>query len=145
MRVWVNSDNICEDTRNILGLLSAPEFTEFHGLSERIILLEKCLDEEEYDDWMFSDTAFALLKVLLKIRLKLRRIDPRNNLIQVLSLVIDEIRKQLKLNEKYMRESFEVDMFLCRVSAVFRLSVVVVASLLMLASVYAAMKLEGLL
>lgn len=68
MKTWVNSDDICEDTRNIIKSLSTPEFGEFGDVRESIISLKECIDEEEYDFYVFSDAAFTLLKTLLKIR-----------------------------------------------------------------------------
>ena len=58
MRVWVDTDKICEDTQNIIKMLSASDVNKFSCVSEKIILLEECLDEEEYECGWFSDAAF---------------------------------------------------------------------------------------
>lgn len=46
MRTWVDADEICENTRNIIKMLSTSDVIKFSGVSEKIILLEECLDEE---------------------------------------------------------------------------------------------------
>ncbi|STZ74957.1 Uncharacterised protein [Klebsiella pneumoniae subsp. ozaenae] len=112
---------------------------EFKELNDIIMLVEQCIDDEEYDFVLFSSTTFSLLKSLLKIRLKLRKSDPSNTLIPTLSLVIDEIRKQLKLNEVYIREQIQVDMFTRR----YRMSGVVAVSLVLAALFYAVMRMGG--
>lgn len=133
MKTWIDSDDICKNTRDVLSVLSAPDHKEFKELNDIIILVEQCIDDEEYDFVLFSSTTFSLLKSLLKIRLKLRKSDPSNTLIPTLSLVIDEIRKQLKLNEVYIREQIQVDMFTRR----YRMSWVVAVSLVLAALFYA--------
>ncbi|MBY8360069.1 hypothetical protein KXZ58_24395 [Klebsiella pneumoniae] len=120
-------------------MLSAPDHKEFKELNDIIILVEQCIDDEEYDFVLFSSTTFSLLKSLLKIRLKLRKSDPSNTLIPTLSLVIDEIRKQLKLNEVYIREQIQVDMFTRR----YRMSWVVAVSLVLAALFYAVRRMGG--
>ncbi|HFK3188464.1 hypothetical protein [Klebsiella pneumoniae] len=139
MKTWIDSDDICKNTRDVLSVLSAPDHKEFKELNDIIILVEQCIDDEEYDFVLFSSTTFSLLKSLLKIRLKLRKSDPSNTLIPTLSLVIDEIRKQLKLNEVYIREQIQVDMFTRR----YRMSWVVAVSLVLAALFYAVMRMGG--
>ena len=46
MRTWVDTDKICEDTLNVIKLLSTSDVIKFSDVSEKIILLEECLDEE---------------------------------------------------------------------------------------------------
>ncbi|HBY9797568.1 Uncharacterised protein [Klebsiella pneumoniae] len=139
MKTWIDSDDICKNTRDVLSVLSAPDHKEFKELNDIIMLVEQCIDDEEYDFVLFSSTTFSLLKSLLKIRLKLRKSDPSNTLIPTLSLVIDEIRKQLKLNEVYIREQIQVDMFTRR----YRMSGVVAVSLVLAALFYAVMRMGG--
>lgn len=139
MKTWIDSDDICKNTRDVLSVLSATDHKEFKELNDIIILVEQCIDDEEYDFVLFSSTTFSLLKSLLKIRLKLRKSDPSNTLIPTLSLVIDEIRKQLKLNEVYIREQIQVDMFTRR----YRMSWVVAVSLVLAALFYAVMRMGG--
>ncbi|STU46541.1 Uncharacterised protein [Klebsiella pneumoniae] len=139
MKTWIDSDDICKNTRDVLSVLSAPDHKEFKELNDIIMLVEQCIDDEEYDFVLFSSTTFSLLKSLLKIRLKLRKSDPSNTLIPTLSLVIDEIRKQLKLNEVYIREQIQVDMFTRR----YRMSGVVSVSLVLAALFYAVMRMGG--
>ncbi|BDO22804.1 TPA: hypothetical protein ACS29X_004526 [Klebsiella oxytoca] len=139
MKTWIDSDDICKNTRDVLSVLSAPDHKEFKELNDIIILVEQCIDDEEYDFVLFSSTTFSLLKSLLKIRLKLRKSDPSNTLIPTLSLVIDEIRKQLKLNEVYIREQIQVDMFTRR----YRMSWVVAVSLVLAALFYAVRRMGG--
>ncbi|MFU9516344.1 hypothetical protein ACNA4V_24555 [Klebsiella pneumoniae] len=139
MKTWIDSDDICKNTRDVLSVLSAPDHKEFKELNDIIMLVEQCIDDEEYDFVLFSSTTFSLLKSLLKIRLKLRKSDPNNTLIPTLSLVIDEIRKQLKLNEVYIREQIQVDMFTRR----YRMSGVVAVSLVLAALFYAVMRMGG--
>ena len=50
MKTWVNSDDICEDTRNIIKSLSTPEFGEFGDVRESIISLKECIDEDTPED-----------------------------------------------------------------------------------------------
>lgn len=83
MRVWVNTDEICENTRNIIKMLSTSDVIKFSDVSEEIILLEECLVEEEYECGWFSDAAFKLLKTLLRVRITLRKTDPGHHLIPV--------------------------------------------------------------
>lgn len=112
MRNWVDTDKICEDTLNIIKLLSTSDVIKFSDVSEKIILLEECLDEEEYEWGLFSDAAFTLLKTLLRIRLKLRRTDPGHHLIPVLTQAVDGLREQLNLNCTHVKELLEMDAFL---------------------------------
>lgn len=114
MRTWVDADKICEDTRNIIKLLSTSDVIKFSGVSENIILLEKCLDEEEYEWGLFSDAAFTLLTTLLRIRIKLRRTDSGHHHIPVLTLAVDGLREQLNLNWTHVKELLEMDAFLGR-------------------------------
>lgn len=114
MRSWVDTDEICEDTRNIIKLLSTSDVIKLSGVSENIILLEECLDEEEYEWGLFSDAAFTLLKTLLRIPIKLRRTDPGHHLIPVLTLAVDGLREQLNLNWTHVKELLEMDAFLGR-------------------------------
>lgn len=114
MKTWVNSDDICENTRNIIKMLSTSDVIKFSGVSENIILLEECLDEEEYECGWFSDAAFTLLKTLLRIRIKLRKTDPEHHLIPVLTQAVDGLREQLKLNWTHVKELLEMDAFLGR-------------------------------
>jgi hypothetical protein len=114
MRSWVDTDEICEDTRNIIKLLSTSDVIKLSGVSEKILLLEECLDEEEYEWGLFSDAAFTLLKTLLRIRIKLRRTDPGHHLIPVLTLAVDGLREQLNLNWTHVKELLEMDASLGR-------------------------------
>lgn len=114
MRVWVDTDKICENTRNIIKMLSASDVIKFSDVSEKIILLEECLDEEEYEWGLFSDAAFTLLKTLLRIRIKLRRTDPGHHLIPVLTQAVDGLREQLNLNWTHVKELLEMDASLGR-------------------------------
>lgn len=92
MRTWVDTDEICESARNIIKMLSTSDIDKFSGVSEKIILLEECLDEEEYEcDW-FLDIVFKLLKDLLRIRIKLRKTDPGHHLVPVLTQAVDGLR-----------------------------------------------------
>ncbi|VUT05051.1 hypothetical protein SB6413_01443 [Klebsiella pasteurii] len=111
MRVWVNTDKICEDTRNIIKLLSASDVIKFSDVSEGVILLEECLDEEEYECGWFSDSAFKLLKALLRVRIKLRRTDPAHHLVPVLTQAVDGLKEQLRLNRRHANELIEVHVF----------------------------------
>lgn len=111
MRTWVDTDKICEDTRNIIKLLSTSDVIKFSGVSEKIILLEECLDEEEYECGWFSDAAFKLLKDLLRIRIKLRKTDPAHHLVPVLIQAVDGLKEQLRLNRKHANELIEVHVF----------------------------------
>ena len=108
MRVWVDTNKICEDTRNIIKMLSASDVNKFSGVSEKIILLEECLDEEEYECGWFSDAAFKLLKDLLRIRIKLRKTVPVHHLVPVLTQAVDGLKEQLRLNRKHANELIEV-------------------------------------
>lgn len=111
MRTWVDTDKICEDTRNIIKLLSTSDVIKFSDVSEKIILLEECLDEEEYECGWFSDAAFKLLKDLLRIRIKLRKTDPAHHLVPVLIQAVDGLKEQLRLNRKHANELIEVHVF----------------------------------
>lgn len=104
MRTWVDTDKICEDTLNIIKLLSTSDVIKFSDVSEKIILLEECLDEEEYECGWFSDAAFKLLKDLLRIRIKLRKTDPTHHLVPVLIQAVDGLKEQLRLNRKHANE-----------------------------------------
>lgn len=136
MKTWVNSDDICEDTRNIIKSLSTPEFGEFGDVRESIISLKECIDEEEYDFYVFSDAAFTLLKTLLKIRIKLRKADPGHHSIPALTLAVDDIRKQLKLNERYVHELIQVDSLSSRARVFFWFACSAAAMLLLFAIFY---------
>ncbi|MBZ7306499.1 hypothetical protein [Klebsiella oxytoca] len=114
MRAWVDTDKICENTRNIIKMLSASDVIKFSDISEEIILLEECLDEEEYECGWFSDAAFKLLKTLLRVRIKLRKTDPGHHLIPLLTLADDGLREQLNLNWTHVKELLEMDAFLGR-------------------------------
>ncbi|EPK7749791.1 hypothetical protein P4R02_004414 [Klebsiella pneumoniae] len=111
MRTWVDTDKICEDTLNIIKLLSTSDVIKFSDVSEKIILLEECLDEEEYECGWFSDAAFKLLKDLLRIRIKLRKTDPTHHLVPVLIQAVDGLKEQLRLNRKHANELIEVHVF----------------------------------
>ncbi|HDS6410583.1 TPA: hypothetical protein QHZ98_003376 [Klebsiella oxytoca] len=114
MRTWVDTDEICENTRNIVKMLSTSEVDKFSDVSEKILLLEECLDEEEYECGWFSDIAFKLLKDFLRIRIKLRKTDPGHHLIPVLTLAVDGLREQLNLNWTHVKELLEMDAVLGR-------------------------------
>lgn len=111
MRVWVDTDKICEDTQNIIKMLSASDVNKFSCVSEKIILLEECLDEEEYECGWFSDAAFKLMKALLRVRIKLRRTDPVHHLVPVLTQAVDGLKEQLRLNRRHANELIEVHVF----------------------------------
>lgn len=136
MRTWVDTDEICENTRNIIKMLSTSDVIKFSGVSEKIILLEECLDEEEYECGWFSHNAFTLLKALLRIRIKLRRTDPRHHLIPVLTQAVDGLRQQLNLNWTHVKELLEMDAFLGRTRNFFWFGCAPVMMLVLVAIVY---------
>ncbi|MEQ0232506.1 hypothetical protein [Klebsiella sp. CN_Kp109] len=138
MRVWVNTEKICEDTRNIIKMLSASDVIKFSDVSEKITLLEECLDEEEYEWDRFSDDAFKLLKTLLRVRIKLRKTDPGHHLIPVLTLAVDGLREQLNLNWTHVKELLEMDAFLGRTRNFFWSGCATAMMLVLAAIIYMA-------
>lgn len=138
MRVWVDTDKICEDTRNIIKLLSTSDVIKFSDVSEKIILLEECLDEEEYECGWFSDAAFKLLKDLLRIRIKLRKTDPAHHLVPVLIQAVDGLKEQLRLNRKHANELIEVHVFSGHARNFFWLGCATAMMLVLAAIIYVA-------
>ncbi|TCZ55648.1 hypothetical protein [Klebsiella grimontii] len=136
MKAWVDTDKICEDTRNIIKLLSASDVIKFSDVSEKIILLEECLDEEEYECGWFSDAAFKLLKDLLRIRIKLRKTDPAHHLVPVLIQAVDGLRVQLRLNGRHASELFEVHVFSGHARSFFWCSCATLMMLVLAAIIY---------
>ncbi|EHG8285156.1 hypothetical protein J5259_005350 [Klebsiella oxytoca] len=138
MRTWVDTDKICEDTRNIIKLLSTSDVNKFSDASEKIILLEECLDEEEYEWGLFSDAAFKLLKDLLRIRIKLRKTDPAHHLVPVLIQAVDGLKEQLRLNRKHANELIEVHVFSGHARNFFWLGCATAMMLVLAAIIYMA-------
>ena len=138
MRAWVDTDKICEDTRNIIKLLSASDVIKFSDVSEKIIFLEECLDEEEYECGWFSDAAFKLLKGLLRIRIKLRKTDPAHHLVPVLIQAVDGLKEQIRLNRKHANELIEVHVFSGHARNFFWLGCATAMMLVLAAIIYMA-------
>lgn len=138
MRTWVDTDKICEDTLNIIKLLSTSDVIKFSDVSEKIILLEECLDEEEYECGWFSDAAFKLLKDLLRIRIKLRKTDPGHHLVPVLIQAVDGLKEQLRLNRKHANELIEVYVFSGHARNFFWLGCATAMMLVLAAIIYVA-------
>lgn len=138
MRNWVDTDEICEDTLNIIKLLSSSDVIKFSDVSEKIILLEECLDEEEYECGWFSDAAFKLLKDLLRIRIKLRKTDPAHHLVPVLIQAVDGLKEQLRLNRMHANELIEVHVFSGHARNFFWLGCATAMMLVLAAIIYVA-------
>ncbi|MDW3573174.1 hypothetical protein N4235_20045 [Enterobacter asburiae] len=119
MKTYPDTDEIKEKTMDILKGLSMLSITERYGLASDMALLESCVSEEEYDYYEYYESGYALLKSLIRARMRLKRIASDD--FTTLSCAITELRTQLKENEAYFLHLVEVQHFSSRFSVAIKI------------------------
>lgn len=112
MQTYPDTDEIREKTMGILKALSIFSLPERYGLAAEMALLENCVTEDEYDYYEYYLSGYALLKSLIRARMRLKKISSDD--VPTLSSAISELREQLKVNEAYFRHLIEVQHFSSR-------------------------------
>ncbi|EIQ1940345.1 hypothetical protein LUT55_003969 [Escherichia coli] len=133
METYPNPDDIRENTADILKALTVDNIPERYGFTAELASLKNCISEDEYCNMEFYETGYALLKVLLRTRLRLKRTDPAHLLLPPISSSVEALRAQLKENEAYVRLLIGMDAVSRRVGvinvALFSLTALMVLTL----------------
>lgn len=133
MDTYPNPDDIRENTADILKALTVDNIPERYGFTAELASLKNCISEDEYCNMEFYETGYALLKVLLRTRLRLKRTDPAHPLLPPISSSVEALRAQLKENEVYVRLLIGMDVVSRRVGvinvALFSLTALMVLTL----------------
>ncbi|EGG1310206.1 hypothetical protein IDB00_004107 [Salmonella enterica] len=133
METYPNPDDIRENTADILKALTVDNIPERYGFTAELASLKNCISEDEYCNMEFYETGYALLKVLLRTRLRLKRTDPAHPLLPPISSSVEALRAQLKENEAYVRLLIGMDAVSRRVGvinvALFSLTALMVLTL----------------
>lgn len=103
METFPDPDDIRGKTADILNALSVDNIPERYGFTAELASLKNCISDDEYCNMEFYETGYALLKVLLRTRLRLKRTDPAHPLLPPISSSVEALRAQLKENEAYVR------------------------------------------
>ncbi|EFA4870441.1 hypothetical protein ACRDM4_003261 [Escherichia coli] len=118
MDTYPNPDDIRENTADILKALTVDNIPERYGFTAELASLKNCISEDEYCNMEFYETGYALLKVLLRTRLRLKRTDPAHPLLPPISSSVEALRAQLKENEVYVRLLIGMDVVSRRVGVI---------------------------
>lgn len=133
METYPNPEDIRENTADILKALTVDNIPERYGFTAELASLKNCISEDEYCNMEFYETGYALLKVLLRTRLRLKRTDPAHPLLPPISSSVEALRAQLKENEAYVRLLIGMDAVSRRVGvinvALFSLTALMVLTL----------------
>lgn len=133
METFPDPDDIRGKTADILNALSVDNIPERYGFTAELASLKNCISDDEYCNMEFYETGYALLKVLLRTRLRLKRTDPAHPLLPPISSSVEALRAQLKENEAYVRLLIGMDAVSRRVGvinvALFSLTALMVLTL----------------
>lgn len=104
--------------QTLLNALSVDNIPECYGFTAELALLKNSISDDEYCNMEFYETRCALLKALLRTRLRLKRTDPAHPLLPLISSSIEALRAQLKENEVYVRLLIRIDAVSRRVGVI---------------------------
>ena len=124
---YPDPDAICAEASKLAAALLAISIPGDADVKQQATNFQMCLnDESDYDCYEFYLEGMALLRSLLRMRIRLKKTAASTSAIAVLSAQIETLRALLIENERYIGHLFEMDHCVARARFIVPLAVAIV-------------------
>lgn len=130
MKDYPNEDDITEQLGDMIKTLSTVTFPERDSIIEKLQIIHDEL-VEEYCDSVLSGDGFAVLKRLIRVKVKLKKSQTNDESLSVISSSILTLRDLIKKNEALFWLWVECDQHIHRMKSIGPLVLVIILILIL--------------
>lgn len=133
MKKYPDPDAICSDATALTAALVAMSIPGDADVRQQATRFKMCLDDEgDYDYYEFYLAGMALLRSLLRMRIRLKKNAASPTVVPALSAQIETLRALLIENERYIQHLFEMQQTVARA----RFAIPLVIAIVLLGSLF---------